>query len=407
MKNNLLLKTAGIYVVVSSLLFSACSYPTVRGENNAEAEKINKDLQNETKENVVKKLPSGKKKIKVALLLDTSGSMDGLIEQAKSQLWRLVNELSLAKDGKEKPEIEIALYEYGNDGLSMAEGYIRQISQFTNDLDAVSEKLFALTTNGGSEFCGQVIQTATKQLDWDANSENLQVMFIAGNEEFTQGPVNYANSCKIARNKDIYINTIYCGNYQQGVQGFWQDGATLGGGNYMSIDQDQKTAYIETPYDKEIAELNDQLNGTYITWGLNGSTCFSNMSRQDANAANYGSSNSTERVITKSSAAYCTSSWDLVDKSKEADFKIEKIEEKDLPKELKGKSKQEKEKYIADKKAEREAITKKVGELGKKRQQYITEKQKTSAKTENSLDVALIKAIRKQAAEKKFTFEDK
>ena len=52
-----------------------------------------------------------KKKIKIALLLDTSNSMDGLISQAKTQLWRIVNELALAKCDNEKPDLEIALYE--------------------------------------------------------------------------------------------------------------------------------------------------------------------------------------------------------------------------------------------------------------------------------------------------------
>jgi len=48
--------------------------------------------------------------IKVALLLDTSNSMDGLIDQAKSQLWELVNELSYAKCKHEsKPSLQIAL----------------------------------------------------------------------------------------------------------------------------------------------------------------------------------------------------------------------------------------------------------------------------------------------------------
>ena len=34
--------------------------------------------------------------IEMAILLDTSGSMQGLIEQAKSQLWRIVNEMAAA-----------------------------------------------------------------------------------------------------------------------------------------------------------------------------------------------------------------------------------------------------------------------------------------------------------------------
>lgn len=89
-----------------------------------------------------------KQTTKVALLLDTSSSMSGLINQAKAQLWEIINELSHAKCNGETPKLEIALYEYGNDKLSSNEGYIRQALQFTSNLDAVSEHLFSLTTNG-------------------------------------------------------------------------------------------------------------------------------------------------------------------------------------------------------------------------------------------------------------------
>src|SRR6187455_3373485 len=114
--------------------------------------------------------------IMIALLLDTSNSMDGLIDQAKSQLWKIVNEVAAAKkaDGKQ-PKIKIALYEYGNDGLSSDEGFIRQVSALTEDLDVMSEKLFSLSTNGGNEFCGQVIKTALNQLAWSASKDDLKM----------------------------------------------------------------------------------------------------------------------------------------------------------------------------------------------------------------------------------------
>lgn len=86
--------------------------------------------------------------------------MDGLINQAKAQLWEIVNELSYAKYGIQKPNLEIALYEYGNSTLPMEEGYIRQVLQFSSDLDEISEQLFSLTTNGGQEYCGAVIQAS-------------------------------------------------------------------------------------------------------------------------------------------------------------------------------------------------------------------------------------------------------
>ena len=139
--------------------------------------------------------PPAGKKIKIALLLDTSNSMDGLINQAKSQLWNIVNELALAKCEGEKPTVKIALYEYGNDRLTASEGYIRMVTPLTNDLDQISQDLFRLTTNGGSEFCGHVIQTSLNQLDWGNEDADLKLMFIAGNEPFTQGSVNYTQVC--------------------------------------------------------------------------------------------------------------------------------------------------------------------------------------------------------------------
>ncbi len=81
--------------------------------------------------------------IQMAILLDTSNSMDGLIDQAKSQLWRIVNELSQARKNGQSPRLEVALYEYGKSSLPEGEGYLRMIVPFTTELDRISEELFA------------------------------------------------------------------------------------------------------------------------------------------------------------------------------------------------------------------------------------------------------------------------
>jgi len=98
-------------------------------------------------------------KIQAAILLDVSGSMDGLIDQAKAQLWNMVSVMGKASCDGVTPQIEIALYEYGRDSNDPKNGYVKQLSGFTTDLDGLSQKLFSLTTNGGSEYCGQVIST--------------------------------------------------------------------------------------------------------------------------------------------------------------------------------------------------------------------------------------------------------
>lgn len=341
--------------------------------------------------------------IKVALLLDTSNSMDGLINQAKAQLWEIVNELSYAKYGIQKPNLEIALYEYGNSNLPSREGFIRQVLQFSNDLDEISEKLFSLTTNGGNEFCGQVIQTSLKELSWGKNKDDLKLLFIAGNEPFTQGKINYKDAVTDAKEKDVIINTIFCGNYSNGISGMWKDGADLGGGDYMTINQDKKVVHIVTPYDDEIIILNKKLNKTYIYYGVQGYSKYSNQKIQDANAMEMEEVVAVKRAVSKSSRLYENSSWDLVDADKKGKVDYKKIKNKKLPKELENKSEAEIKSYVKSKAKERKAIQEKIKELDTKRRSFIAKKQKEGTQ-KNVLNNVMIKAIKRQAKLKNYSW---
>jgi hypothetical protein len=335
-------------------------------------------------------------KIQVALLLDTSNSMDGLIDQAKSRLWNIVNTLTTLKYNGKAPEIEIALYEYGNDGIR-DENYIRQVTPLTQDLDLVSEKLFALRTNGGSEYCGAVIRDAAANLNWDSNEKSMKLIYIAGNEAFDQGKINYKEVVSKAKGKNIYTNTIFCGSREEGIQTFWQNGASLGGGKYFNIDSDRKVMYIETPYDKRISECNARLNDTYIYYGNHGSEYRLKQITQDKNAEMQSASNLVERTVAKSKKnAYKNDHWDLVDKAeKDAGF-IANVKESELPSELKGKSKEEIQKTIAAKSAARDTIQKEIEELSKKRQTYIDSEMKKKG-TDDSDDLG--KAIESSIVE--------
>ena len=299
--------------------------------------------------------------VKIALLLDTSNSMDGLINQAKAQLWDIVNKFSQAKYGENsRPELQIALYQYGNDNLSSSEGYIQQVLNFSGDLDEISEKLFSLTTNGGEEYCGQVIHTSLKQLEWGENPDNLKIIFIAGNESFDQGSLNYNEATTKAKEKDVIVNTIFCGNYEQGIATFWKNGATLTGGEYIAIDHNRQVVHIDTPYDDVIIRLNKKLNTTYISYGALGDSKMQQQSAQDANAYEMEEAVAVKRAVSKSSRLYKNKQWDLVDASEDDDFEVAAIDKKDLPAELKDKPTAEIESYIADKKSKRVQIQKEL-----------------------------------------------
>ena len=240
--------------------------------------------------------------------------MNGLIEQAKSQLWQILNQLAITeKEGEEETDLEIALYEYGNPTRARRGKQIRKLSGFTTDMDLISEKLFALTTGGGKEYCGEIIWTSLDELEWGQNDNDLKMIYIAGNEPFTQGPVNYAEACQRAKQEGVVVNTIFCGDWNGGVQTLWKQGADLADGEYMNIDHNKATAYIETPYDDEINELNTRLNKTYIPYGKKGKQKLENQSTQDFNAGKYSKANSADRALFKSSKKYKADDWDLVD----------------------------------------------------------------------------------------------
>ena len=222
--------------------------------------------------------------IQMAILLDTSGSMRGLIDQAKTQLWKIVNELATAKRDGQVPDLQVALYEYGKSSIPASEDYLRMIQPLTTDLDKVSEELFALRTNGGSEYCGTVIKAATEGLAWSEANNDLKVIYIAGNEPFTQGKVHYADACKAAIAKGIIVNTIHCGSYQQGIDGKWKDGAVIADGRHLNIDHNRQIVHIPAPQDKAIAELGAKLNDTYVAYGGAGKAGAARQLAQDGNA---------------------------------------------------------------------------------------------------------------------------
>lgn len=342
--------------------------------------------------------------IKIALLLDTSSSMSGLIDQAKSQLWKIVNALSMAKKGQENAKLKIALYQYGNDLLNGSEGYIEQILPLTNDLDAISEKLFELTTNGGEEYCGRVIQIAANQLNWNTLNEGLNLIFIAGNEPFNQGSVDYNTASMQAKEKAITVNTIFCGDHSTGMNSFWQAGAIATGGNYMNIDMNKKTIYVSTPYDERISELNDLLNTTYLSYGKQGNRSKINQTTQDNNSSSFGLENKVSRAVSKSSHNYSNAHWDLIDASKDESFEIEKVKTSTIPEVMKTMTKSEKLAYIKKMSDERTRINTEIKTLNAKRITYISSHQSEGNKS--SLDFVMLNAIKDQAIEKGFIFDD-
>jgi hypothetical protein len=342
--------------------------------------------------------------VQIAILLDTSNSMDGLIDQARTELWSIVNEFIFAQRGGRQPEIQVALYEYGNNGLSVEAGWVRQIVPLTTDLDRISEELFALKTNGGDEYCGWVIKEATERLKWSESPHDLKVIFIAGNEPFTQGPMDYRQTCKAAVTKGILVNTIHCGSEQEGLDGHWKDGAVLADGRYLNIDQNRQIAHIPAPQDREIAELGVRLNATYLPYGWQGQAAQERQAAQDTNASMASPQAVIQRTLTKSSHNYLNTNWDLVDGVRAKAVDISKVKDEDLPKEMQGMSPEQRAHYVDARAKERAELQAKVQQLNEQRSKYVAE-QTAKQPQGNTLGAAIKQAIREQAGKKHYTFK--
>jgi hypothetical protein len=339
-------------------------------------------------------------KIQVAILLDVSGSMDGLIEQAKAQLWNMVNVMGKAQCNGIAPKIEIALYEYGRSTNDVKAGYVKQISGFTGDLDMLSKNLFSLTTNGGDEYCGQVIYTSLKELQWDASPENYKVIFIAGNEDFLQGNLLYTKACDEAKQKGVIVNTIYCGDRMQGIKEHWNLNTECGNGNFTVINQNQKIDDIPTPYDSMIISLNDKLNSTYVAYGYGGVASMEMQSSVDQLNLKASKGAALKRAAVKSNAGlYNNSTWDMVDAAKDDAKFVEKLDRKTLPDSLKNKTTEELKVIVKEKGIQRGLIQKQIGEANTQRESFIaTEKAKNAVKNNTAtLETEVEKIIKEQA----------
>ena len=346
----------------------------------------------------------GKSLVQIAMLLDTSSSMNGLINQTKNQLWSIVNELTSSEKDGDNPAVQVALYEYGNSRLSKEDGFVKQILSFTRDLDEVAEELFALRTSGGQEYCGEAIDKTVKNLKWSKKDDVYKVIFIAGNEAFTQGSVDFRNAISNAKKKGIFVNTIFCGTKQAGMAMQWKKAAELAMSEYTNINQTASVARIETPQDVELSNLNRRLNTTYMAYGRGGKKALKRKHKLDTLAAP-SKAVMSERIFNKAQESEAISSWDLISALETGKIEQKDIKEGQLPEELKKLSKKERKKEIEKKLLERKKVKTEILKLQKERKKYIADKERENTSTPSTMGKAVINAIRKQASEKGFKFK--
>lgn len=348
--------------------------------------------------------PTRGKPVDLVICLDCSNSMDGLIDSAKRKLWDIVNDFGRAKP---TPFLRVALYSYGNDTYTPSNGWVRLEVGLTTDLDKVSEKLFGLRTQGGTEYVGRVSQAALRELDWSKDAGAFKVIFVCGNEPADQDPeVKLASLAEMAVRQNVTINTIFCGPRNHSEATSWKFLAERAEGKFMAIEQDSAHVEIAAPQDKKLAELSSKLNTTYVFYGAERGVKAANQAAQDGNAIGGGGagglSSAASRSFAKASGNYRMTDSDLVDRF-QADPKLDfgKLPDSELSDDFKKLSPEERKQHVEKKLKEREEIKKEINQLSKDRADFLNAEQKKQNKNgEATLDEAVRGVIREQSAKK-------
>jgi Mg-chelatase subunit ChlD len=349
------------------------------------------------------KAAPARKRVEVCFVLDTTGSMSGLIEGAKQKIWSIANDIASAKP---KPDVRFGLVGYRDRG----DAYVTRPVPLTDDLDAIYAELQKFRADGGGdtpESVSEALHEAVSSMQWSDEPDAFRVVYLVGDappQKYPDGK-DWPKVCKKAGKKDILINTIQCGNIA-GTAEVWKAIASSADGAYAVIPQDGNMQHVSAPQDKELLELNIKIGATLIPFGnerlrqtVAAKQAAAEAAAPAANASRLSYNSKTDKAV--------QGGGELIDAIKDGKMKLEEVKTDDLPENLRKLSPEELKAHVAAQQAERETIQKRIAEIVKERDAYLVAERKklvTSGKTD-SFDEQVAQTLRKQAAPKDIRFE--
>lgn len=337
--------------------------------------------------------------LEMVFVLDTTGSMGGLIDGAKQRIWGIINEVMQKQS---RPRVRVGLVAYRD----LGDEYVTKITPITEDLDLVYTNLMAYRADGGGdepENVRKALAEGVKKAGWAQTKKGLaQIVFLVGDappQNYAQEPDVLTTTAEAVR-KNMIVNTIQCGSLS-GTKEIWQNIALRGEGKYFAIAQDGGVQAISTPYDTKLAELAAKIGKTYITYGT--------LSAQRSNAARQMSAEVTitadasmgaqaDRAVNKAVNSF-SYDGDLIQDVENEVVKIEDVKEEQLPAELKKLAPAVRKKEIEKRIGARKAIRAEILTLSKQRDEFLAAERKKSNKQEG-FDAAVAKALREQLLKK-------
>jgi von Willebrand factor type A domain len=344
-----------------------------------------------------------KPRVEVCFVLDTTGSMGGLIENAKQKIWSIANEMISAQP---TPQLKLGLIGYRDRG----DDYVVKSFSLTDDIDAIYEHLREFQADGGGdapESVNEALAEAIHKMPWSSDNRVLKIIFLVGDApphmDYPDGP-KYPDLCREAGKKDLIINTIQCGEIAE-TKPIWQEIAKLSEGSYAGISQSGNVAVISTPMDKELSRLNERIGATLIPYG--DSKLQAEVHAKYAAAKSAPVSAMADRLTYNSKTGKAVQGrGELVDALNDKTLKLEEIDQKQLPTELQKLDRDELQKRIAKAHDKRADLQKQIVELSKKRDGYIqSENKRLAAEGKgDAFDQKVTETLHTQAAKKGISY---
>ena len=350
---------------------------------------------------VSNQLSDSKPRIEVAFVLDTTGSMGGLIQAAKEKIWSIASTMAAAQPA---PEIRMGLVAYRDRG----DAYVTRAVDLSTDLDSMYATLMDLQADGGGdgpESVNQALQDAVEKLSWSQDDRVYRVLFLVGDAPphmDYQDDVKWPVTLAAARSRGIRVNSIQCGENPSTTEE-WRRIADLGEGSFFQVGQTGNAVAIATPYDERLARLSEELDQTRLYYGDG-----EDKKRQSRKLEAAGKLHSTASVAAKarratfnaspSGASNLLGEKELVDAVTSGGVDLHTIPREELPAPMQPLSTAEQKALIAETAERRETLKRQMNDLADQRAAYLREKVEESGGAEDSLDHGIYRAVREQAA---------
>ena len=353
--------------------------------------------------------PQGKPKIDVVFVLDTTGSMSGLIQTAKEKIWSIATTMASAQP---TPEIRIGLVGYRDRG----DQYVTRVIDLSSDLDSVYAELMDFRADGGGdtpESVNKALYDAVYGMSWTRDEQVYRAVFLVGDAPPHMDypdDVKYPEIVVAAKARGILVNTVQCGSIPE-TAAPWQQIASLAHGTYFTVEQAGGAVAFATPFDDELATLSARLDDTRLYYGS-----------EEEKARMRHKVEATEKFHTLASVASkarrgafnasaagdrnMLGEKELIDDVTSGRVDLDDIAADALPEPLQAMAPAEQEETVLRIAGERAELKRRIGQLAEERGNYLEQKVAETGGAKDSLDQKIYDAVREQAGEAGLVYSD-